>query len=258
MTDRVSADRLCRIELASGWLEVWQSGARRSLWFDDDILQTEIDLRRPDVLPNPVNRAMLCHLLFRPRPRQVVLAGCGGGALARWFAQRLPEVNGQAIEIEPAVVQVARRYFEFPPPDRGWRIIEGDVRERLHACRQQDFLLIDIAQAGHTPNWVTEPEFLATAIAALALEGATCINIIPRHKADFTKRLMDIREAFDRRTLCLSVPDHHNILVLAFRTPPPCIDLETKAVVAERAWGIEFPRLLQRLQRENPRNSGVF
>lgn len=256
--DRASAERLCHIELARGWLEVWQSGTRRSLWFDDDLLQSEIDLRRPDVLPNPVNRAMLVHLLFQPRLRQVLLAGCGGGALARWFAWRLPEVSGRAIEIEPAVVAVAKRYFQFPPPQYGWHIVEGDVRDRLRGYRHQDFLLVDIAESGYTPEWVTYPAFLATAKSALATQGIVCLNIIPRNRADFTRRLLAIRQAFERHTLCLTVPEHHNVLVLAFRTPPPCSDLAARAIAAERTWGIEFPRLLQRLQQKNPQGSGVF
>ena len=45
-------------------LEIWEEGDCRSLWFDDVILQTEIHVDDPAVLPNPVNRAMLAHLML--------------------------------------------------------------------------------------------------------------------------------------------------------------------------------------------------
>ena len=120
--------------------------------------------------------------------------------------RHVQEVFQEAIEIEPAVAAIARRYFQFPPQERGWRIVEGDVRERLKSYRHQDFLLVDIAQAGYTPAWVTETAFLATAKAALAKHGAGCINIIPRDRADFAQRLLRIRQAFARRRLPCQVP----------------------------------------------------
>ena len=61
-------------------LEIWEDDDRRSLWFDDVILQTEINIHDPAVLPNPVNRTMLAHLMFGLPLQRVLLAGCGGGA----------------------------------------------------------------------------------------------------------------------------------------------------------------------------------
>ena len=60
-------------------LGIWEDDDRRSLWFDDVILQSEINIYDPAVLPNPVNRAMLAHLMFGLRLQRVLLAGCGGG-----------------------------------------------------------------------------------------------------------------------------------------------------------------------------------
>ena len=67
-----------REENEKSHLEIWDQGDCRSLWFDDVILQSEIHLHDPAVLPNPVNRTMLAHLMFGLPLQRVLLAGCGG------------------------------------------------------------------------------------------------------------------------------------------------------------------------------------
>ena len=77
-------------------------------------------LHDPAVLPNPVNRAMLAHLMLDLPLQTVLLAGCGGGAVARWLNARAPEVVGDAVELSPTVARLAHEYFDSstsaPPP----------------------------------------------------------------------------------------------------------------------------------------------
>jgi spermidine synthase len=255
---RGEARRLDRRATRSGWLEVWQEGSRRSLWFDDEILQTEIDLERPQHLPNPVNRAMLSHLMFRPAPGRILLAGTGGGGIARWFAARMPTADGVAVEIEPAVADVARTWFDFPAAGAGWNLVTGDVRDYLPGAHAVDFVLVDIAEDGFSPAWVSEADFLARVDAALAPGGVMTLNLIPRDRADFATHLFNVRRQFHGRTLCQSVPAHDNVLVLGFRDRPETADLPARALAAQLAWGLEFPEFLDRMRRENPPGSGVF
>ena len=99
-----------------GEIVLWLEDDRLSLWFDDVILQSEIHLRDPAVLPNPANRAMLAHLMFGQEPRSILLAGGGGGAIGRWFHARRPESRGDAVELDPQVIRIAREYFDYPHP----------------------------------------------------------------------------------------------------------------------------------------------
>ena len=116
-------------------VEVWDEAGRRSLWFDDVILQSEIDLHRPDSLPNPVNRAMLAHLMFDRPQQQVLLAGCGGGAIARWFNARSPSTRGIAVELSATVARLAHEYFDFPPTGSHWHLEIADIRTTWLATR---------------------------------------------------------------------------------------------------------------------------
>lgn len=103
-------------------VRVWQEGDRRWMDFKDDLVQTEIILDHPETLPLPLNRAMLAGCIFTITPQRILLAGTGGGATARYFAHRFPDVIGQAIELSDVIVTVARDYFEFPD-NNNWHLL---------------------------------------------------------------------------------------------------------------------------------------
>jgi spermidine synthase len=247
---------LHREQGAHGPLVVQQSGTLRELHFDNGITQSLIDLEAPDRLPLAANRAMLAHLAFGQRPRTVLLAGCGGGAIARWFAVRSPRTRGTAVEIDPQVASLARRYFGFPAD---WRLQVGDVRDHLAtATSRYDFILLDIEEDGHTPAWLADDGFLADCQRALTPAGVATFNLVAEDRDGLLTKLAAIRAAFARRTLTLSIPDHDNVLLLAFRRRPVLHRLGPRVTARTARWGLELPTLLARLRRENPPGSGIF
>ncbi len=234
-------------------LEIWEEDDRRSLWFDDEILQSEIHLHDPAVLPNPVNRAMLAHLMFEPTMQQVLLAGCGGGAIARWLNARAPEVSGDAVELSATVARLAREYFDFPGTDSHWQLLLGDVREHLlHRPQRYDFILVDLEENRVTPDWVTDPAFLQACRDHLNGAGTLTLNLISESVAASSSALLRIRQVFEGGISLLTDPDHDNLLVIATpdgdRTIPPVATLERLG----RRWGIDFSTLAQRLTHLDP------
>ncbi len=240
-------------------MEVRQDRGVRSLCSDDGLVQSEIDLDRRDHLPNPVSRAMLAHLLFQPEPLRVLLAGCGGGAIARWFHARSPQTRGLAVEISPVVAGLARSHFEFPPEASAWELRVGDVRERLlQPGYTHDFILVDIAEAGYTPDWVGTSGFLSSCRSCLNDRGVLTINIIPRNEEMFARVLWGLRRAFATRVLCLSLPGRGNVIALAFAERPDLRLVREQLETASSRWGLELDQFFQRMQWENPPGSGVF
>src|SRR5271166_2246985 len=57
----------------------------RSLCFSiDGPVQSEMSIDEPETLINAYTRKMMGFLLFRKRPREVVMIGLGGGSLAKF------------------------------------------------------------------------------------------------------------------------------------------------------------------------------
>ena len=244
-------------------IDVFEKDNLRWLTFGDDCIQTVINLNDPDSLHSPVYRAMLAVLLFIPTPECVLLLGTGGGALARYFHHRQNAIHGEAVEISSVIVDIARQYFEFPTPDQGWQTVVSDAQEYIYRSRQHyDLIFLDIADRGSSPAWMYEPDFLEHCRERLVQDdGVLILNIIPESTEKITSALWNIRQVFDLTTVCLSVPEHKNILVFAFNGIPQYCRISTldqRIPTLKEQWGLEFDQFLTRMKEINPRGSGVF
>jgi len=242
------AQCIYREENDNSRLEIWDEGGHRSLWFDDAILQSEIALDDPAVLPNPVNRAMLAPLMFDPPLQRVLLAGCGGGAIARWFHARSPLLLGDAVELSPTVARLARTYFDFPPTTSNWRLLVDDVRRHVaQTAHAYDYILVDLEQDQATPPWTTGATFLAHCAQRLTPGGTLVLNLISRSVEESADELFGIRQVFTRGIGLLAEANHENLLVLArLAGPPPPADPAVVRAMGER-WGIDFTTLAARV-----------
>ncbi|HEX9434450.1 MAG TPA: fused MFS/spermidine synthase, partial [Burkholderiales bacterium] len=128
-------------------IKVIDYGSRRALYFvgdkELDLVETLIDLREPYRLQHPYAQAMTAGLLYRPEPNSVLLVGLGGGALVRFLNHYFPDVRLDVVEIDPAVVEVARDYFGTRPVP-GTRILVADGRDFLaRSTERYDLILLD-------------------------------------------------------------------------------------------------------------------
>ena len=242
-----------REEHGTTHVEVWDEAGRRSLWFDDVILQSEIDLHNPGILPNPVNRAMLVHLMFDRPQRQVLLAGCGGGAIARWFNARSPATRGIAVELSATVARLAHEYFDFPAPGGSWRLEVADVRDYLAEDEDSyDFILVDLEQDQHSPDWLTGGDFLASCRARLSAEGCLLVNLILDGTGKISEALFRIRQVFGDETLLVHLADHDNLLVLAFNDSMPAMPHPGLLQSNGARWGLDFVSMIPQITRVAP------
>lgn len=128
--------------------------------------------------------------LLRPGTRRVLMLGLGGGTAARQFTHYYPNVVVDAVEVDPVVVDVARRFFLLQPGER-LRVHVGDARTFLKRSGEQwDLIIIDVYSTnryGDTlpPHLVTR-EFFQEVSARLSAGG-----IVHFHCAYSNTKLMD-------------------------------------------------------------------
>lgn len=127
--------------------------------------------------------------LMRPAVRRILLIGLGGGTAARQFPHYYPDAEVDVVDVDPLVVDVAKRYFAVQPGPR-LRIHVSDGRTFLREARTTwDLIVIDAYSTnryGDTipPHLVTREFF--TAAAARLSEG----GILHFHCAFDNTRLM--------------------------------------------------------------------
>ena len=77
--------------------------------------QTCMSLADRDRLVFDYTRMMMAALYLNPSPQRVLIIGLGGGTLPGALQKILPAARIDAVEIDPAVVRVAGKYFGFVP-----------------------------------------------------------------------------------------------------------------------------------------------
>ncbi|MGE5528785.1 MAG: spermidine synthase [Patescibacteria group bacterium] len=127
-------------------------------------------------------------VVARPRPRRMLLIGLGGGSAVTRFLHDYPSLaRVDVVEIDPAVVSVARRYFRLPVDDSRLRINVQDGRlyvdrlaREIAAGRAEpyDLVLVDAYNADTVPYHLTTLEFCRSLRAILAPDGVVAANLI--------------------------------------------------------------------------------
>ncbi|VAW53103.1 hypothetical protein MNBD_GAMMA06-1964 [hydrothermal vent metagenome] len=243
-------------QTTDGLIEVCDRHQLRCLNIDA-IEQSRINLEQPDQLASPVQRYILACLLFIETPKKVLLGGLGGGALACYLYNRKPEIQGDAVEINEIIAELAKDYFYFPK--KQWDIIVDDLRQWND--RNYDLMVIDIADSDLTPAWLTSEKMLLQLKQQLSKQGVLAIDLLVDNAQSFTQALVAIRKVFKRQTLCLSVPDHKNIIIFAFNKPLinySVKKLTTRVKKLTEIWGLEFPVFIEQLKNDNPDNNGIM
>lgn len=196
--------------------------------------QSCVDPNRPKRMVFSYTRMVMAALLLVPEPRTVLVAGLGGGTLPTALAALLPEVRIDAVEIDPAVVEAARTYFDFQENDR-LRVHIRDarvfVKRALQQGRQYDLIILDAYSGDYIPEHLMTAEFLDETRRLLSPNGALAANTFA------TSQLYDYESETYRLVFGeffnLRVRSSNNRVILATNGPLP--DRATLRANA-RAW----------------------
>jgi len=241
-------------------IQVWQNNNHRWLSIDD-IEQSRLNIESPGKLASALDHYFLACLLFINTPNNVLLGGLGGGTLAHYIHSKQPEINGHVIEINPLITKLAKDYFSFP--QNKWDIKISDIQNiNIKDIKHRyDLMFIDIGDKGSTPEWLTSEKMLLQFKQQLSEHGVLVMNLLVNDADSFSQKLAEIRKVFNRRTICASIPRHNNIVVYAFNKRPLYSSpdqLQSRIEELSQSWGLDYSVLLEQIQQENPKGSGIF
>lgn len=153
--------------------------ARESLW------QSCLDKDDPDRLLFDYTQMSFIGLVLQPHPQRVLVAGLGGGSIPRAFLRLYPDVVVDAVEIDPAVIEVARQYFSLPTDPR-LRVHERDARVFVKAAKRDgvtyDYIVLDAFTGEYIPEHLMTREFLEECKALLSPGGVLVANTFSRSR----------------------------------------------------------------------------
>ncbi len=108
--------------------------------------------------------------------KRIAIVGLAGGTIARQFTNVYPNVVIDGIEIDPAIVEAGRRYFEMTEPNLN--VIVEDGRLAMKRLTQPyDLIALDAYRVPYVPWNLTTVEFFQELRGHLAPSGVVVINV---------------------------------------------------------------------------------
>jgi spermidine synthase len=159
------------------FIQVVERDGVRRLYLDEG-LATHSVWRRDEVLTGGVWDTYLAvpDLLGRP-PERVAMLGNAAGTAARAFARYFPFARIDGVELDPAVSEAGRRFFEMgrtPNLD----VHDMDARTYLRQTDERyDVIIVDAYRPPYVPFYLTTKEFFELVRDRLYPGGIVALNV---------------------------------------------------------------------------------
>ena len=168
---------LYRKESAYHSVAVVENESVRYLRFDSSF-QSAMQRAHPFETPFQYVNYFELALAYRPTARDVLFVGLGGGSAAKRFWRDFPQLRVQAVELDHAVADVARRWFHLPR-DRRLDVEVEDGRSYLQAHdRRWDVIALDAYYSDSIPFHLATQEFLELVRERLTPGGIVLANVV--------------------------------------------------------------------------------
>ncbi len=193
--------------------------------------QAAINLRDPGDVVFPIMRQMSTAVIYPEEAKKILMIGLGGGMVSTYLAQHMPEVTIEVVEIDPGVIDAAKKYFGLRETSRV-RFIEADGRVFLKRSQElYDLIILDAFHGGYTPFHLLTKEFYALIKERLKPNGAAAFNV-PSDTMLYPSTIVTLRAVFPTVDLYPA----EDGLVITVATPQPGPD---QAEVARRAAALQ-------------------
>ncbi len=179
---------LLNIETAYQRVQVTQQGNLRLLTFGETgfkMPQTSMNLRDITHHSTEYTGLLMAPLLYKQDVKRVLIIGLGGGDVARGIETCYPDIIMDVVEIDPAVLAIAQKYFYWKPSRNVTAYtIDGRSFVNTQVARKQppyDWIILDAFDDEYVPFHMTTVEFCSVLQRALPPDGVLAINTWINH-----------------------------------------------------------------------------
>jgi spermidine synthase len=221
-----------------------------------DYTESITNLKDPDDLPLKYTHSMTLGVIYPPQVERVLMLGLGGGTISTYLGRHMPQLAIDVVEIDPAVVSAAKKYFGIRETDKV-RYLEGDARVFLNRHKEPyDLVLVDAFHGGYVPFHLLTKEFYALLKQRLTGGGAAAFNVHDGTKL-YASTVLTLGAVFGDVHLYPS--GEGEVIAIVTAGPAPAADaLAARAAALQDSHKFRFPlpQLLARRSDKKPAQKG--
>lgn len=185
-----------------------------SLHFRPGELQSLMSVQCPTQLEIAYTKTMMGFLLISPNPIHILMIGLGGGSLAKFCYQHLPNTRITVVEINPHVIALRKR-FEIPDDDERFTIVCADGADFVRDARQDfDVVLVDGFDSQGSSTQLCTCDFYENVSRLLLPKGVMVVNLDGDHPAH-NVFLQRIHTTYKGNSVEIRVEDRGNHIIFA-------------------------------------------
>jgi spermidine synthase len=202
-------------------------------FFTESIYNTKDELE----LPVAYTRVMTVALAYTGKLENLLEIGFGGGRTAWYLHKQVPSLDITCVELDPAVVELAKKYFGVRPQDK-FKINVADGRSYLTKSRELwDVIMIDAYRGPFVPFHLLTEEFFKVVKSRLKPGGVVVQNIEPSTMM-FDSAIATIQKVFPN----IELYDVGNYVVVAYDGPrQAAAQLKERAAALQAEHGFRYP-----------------
>ena len=255
----LAGDTVYSTQTAYQELQVVDRGDTRTLYLDGQP-HSAMDLDDPTRHVFDYTRYFHASLLFTDDADidRVLFVGGGGFTGPRIFHEMYPNATVDVVELDPAVIGAADRYFGIPDSPR-MNVHRGDGRRFLtETNRTYDVIVLDAYRKASVPFQLTTVEFMQQASERLDDDGVLLANLISApsgpasefYRAEYRTMQQVFPQVYSFPTA--GGPVVQNIEIAATKRDAPVTEAELQARNERRGIGIDLSDELDSYRRDEP------
>ena len=139
----------------------------------------------PDKLVFNYTKLTFASLLVTENPKNVLIIGLGGGTLSNVIHELYPAAKIHNVEIDPAVLSVARDYFSFIENDKVTSSVQDGrifIKRAAIKKKKYDWIILDAFNGDYIPEHLLTKEFFEEVKGVLADGGVVAANTFSSSK----------------------------------------------------------------------------
>ena len=158
-------------------IRIEEDDEARYMYFDRT-LQSAMNLKDPASLRLIYSRYTSLGFAFRPDAKRILIIGLGGGSIPKKIQKEFPNIEIDAVEIDPEVIKMAKDFFNVKESNN-LHLHAQDGRLFLTRTQNQyDIILLDAYFTDAMPFHLTTKQFFEVAQKKLTPNGIIVANLI--------------------------------------------------------------------------------
>ena len=211
-------------------------------WKGWHFYQSQTNLADPDDLPMPYSRTISIAAIFPQDIKRVLVLGLGAGSIPVYLQRFLPDATIDAVELDPGVIDVAKKYFGLRETGK-FRLIPGDARMFLNRHTEPyDLIFVDAFTGSYIPFHLMTKEFYQLVRNRLSPHGVAAFNFLPTAEV-FESNLRTVKLVFDNLDFFNSGErqlDTTNVILFGRLDPLSEAETLQRAVAAQARYKFRF------------------